>query len=236
MAKQEDIDILLAFIENERKEFQTEPTGSWYAMNWHLLDGPIKKAHRLLDEPQLKELYYHTLRHDVLPGKEVQKTYPLLEAAYREQLPFLDKSKYNYTHTKLGAMQGLFLFGFNHQHQIATEQDATTYLTLRTVWLKLGTYISIPGIWGKREKLRPFAEDETVINRIEQTLTALRFFHHPDAEDTGYEEEWYPRTYLPFWGFITLLKISESPLIDQFKEAAYLPRYAEQMEILDKLV
>ena len=236
MTKQEDINLLLQFIANERMEFKTELTGSWYAMNWHRLEGAIKKAHRLLDEPELKELYYHTLRHDVLPGKEVQKTYPLLEAAYRDQLPFLNKNKYNYLYTRLEAMQGLFLFGFNHQHQIAIEQDAETYLALRAAWLKLSTYVSIPGIWSKREKLRLFAEDETVITRIEQILTALRFYHHPEATEEGYKEEWYPRTYLPFWGFITLLKIAGSPLIDRFKEASYLPRYREQMEILDKLV
>lgn len=237
MSKQEDIQCLIEFIEIEEKELQNEqPSGSWYAMNWHRLDGPIKKAHRLLPEETLRKLYYHALRRDISPGKQVAKQYPILLEAYRDQAIFLDKKQYSYHFSMMGPMEGLFLFGFNNEHLIQENQSFEDYITYRTCWLRLNSYSSIPGIIDKKEKLRVFAENPLIIARIEDTLRALRYYHSPEAEAADYIEERYNYTNLSFWGFISLLAQINSPVIHEFKAASYLPKFDAQMEILQRFL
>ena len=86
MSTAEAIELLQEFITIEEKELRkVEPSNAWYAMHWHMLQAPIKKAHRLVDEGTFRQVYFHALRHDVPPGKEVVKYYPVLMRAYRDQ-------------------------------------------------------------------------------------------------------------------------------------------------------
>ena len=74
MGIEEDIELLHQFIEVEETELLAgTPSNHWYARNWHKVDDPIKKAHRLLDERTLRKLYFHSLRRSILPGKQIAK-------------------------------------------------------------------------------------------------------------------------------------------------------------------
>ena len=235
MGKEQDIELLHQFIEVEEAELLAgTPNNHWYARNWHRVDGPIKKAHRLLDERTLRKLYFHSLRRGILPGKEIIKHYPIFMEAYRDQVGFLDKIHYDYTFSSIESMMGLFVFGFNNNQVIQANQDFETYITLRGAWAKVNQYVAIPSFIEKKEKLRPFAEDAVIIERIEMTFRMLHFYHHPEGAHPSQKPEHYNYTYLPFWGLISLLVIAGSPVIEEFKKATYLPLYDKQMEILSR--
>ncbi len=236
-------ELLRTFIVEEEKElnrelvhFSGEQGHNFLSENYSALVKAFPKAVKLLEPQELEMFYFHYMRRGLLPLKGIEKTYALWEAAYRKQSIFLDKKKYDTFFSYWTSLKGLFVFGFDHQFERGRNNGYDDYVRYRTVFEKINSYSSIPGMLSKANVFSEFAQDQDVVNRISKTVLALEFIqdHYWNGKPDGY----YSDTNLVFWGLIFVLVSGDSEVakdtILQFKKANFLPKFEDQMEILTR--
>lgn len=236
-------ELLRTFIVEEEKELNRELANrsgeqghNFLSENYSALVKAFPKAVKLLEPQELEPFYFHYIRRGLLPLKGIEKTYALWETAYRKQSIFLDKKKYDTFFSYWTSIKGLFVFGFDHQFELDRNNGYDDYVRYRTVFEKINSYSSIPGMLSKANLFSEFARDQDVVNRISKTVLTLEFVqdHYWDRNP----EQQYHYLNLEFWGLIFVLVSSDSEVaketISAFKKVDFLPKFEDQMEILTR--
>jgi hypothetical protein len=243
-------ELFLTFIQESDKELEAElksPTDTqgndFHREHYFELKKEFKKAEKLLNKGELELFYFHYCRTGQLPLQGLEKNYLIWEIAYKKQAIYMEKTKYHYKFSHCDRLLGLIVYGFDYKFNIDTNNNFEDYKLFREMYQKIGSYWSIPGMIKKAETFANYSKNESFVNRISKALSAIEFFQDflwdKDVIKKRDDLHNYSPVNLNFWGAIFLLLFSENPLaektINEFKNADYLPRFDEQIEILGRL-
>jgi hypothetical protein len=224
-------ELLRTFLADETKAFPERRQGKFWPLNHHWISPLVTRAHKLLDEDERTDLYFHFMRVTGNVPAVSEKEMPLLLDAYGRLLPVMD----------IGGIiqmarrhEFLFVFGFDDTGVLASgKTSAAEALKLRRKLIRQVTiYTNLPGQLKSKVKFVSFA-DEAV--RILETLRHLAYRH-----DRRYGDDLYDVVNLSFWGMVftgLLNKSTRADLTADMLEGKYdLARRDEQIAILNRFV
>lgn len=191
---------------------------SFYPMHWYLLEGYSKKAPLFFDHEKLKRLYFHMIRKQYLPYKEIEKNYALWEAAYQEQTALMVTT---YAQTRVSRIHGLTVYGYDRFSKIDSNQGFSDYVHFRKVYKTYCAFKYWDHMAKKPAKFIEFAADERIVKRLCAMLRAVEFC--PDEylkkSEVGSTNAVYEHS---FWGAVFTVLLARTPeaaqVIKEFKD------------------
>lgn len=221
------------FVAKEDAALAANKPAAVYPNKWHIVDEHLSKAQKLLAPQTFERLLFHLLRFGKLPRAEVKKCYPVLEKAYRDVCPLMYRLTNEFDGAKLPHFVGVFVFGFDGIIDVARNEGFEDYIKFEKAYQQFSKYVAMPYMFAKPERFLPFAQDQRIVERITATLVGLDFIHD-DFYRPG--ADYYSYTYLPFWGAVFTLLLSDAPAaaatLARFEAKSDLPARDKQMETL----
>jgi hypothetical protein len=134
---------------------------------------------------------------------------------------------------------GLLAFGYDDRGALPDEPEcsADSYRLYSMVWAQCNKYAAIPYMLAHAGEFSLYAQDAAFAARILKLLRHIDYLH---TDAGALQEGRYPITRLWFWAlmFIALLNpATAAEVVSDFRSrSARLPRYADQLRILDRYV
>lgn len=222
-----DATLLRSFIADETVALAEERQGRFWPSNHHRITPLITKAAGLLAPGERTDFYLHLMRTSGSIPAVGDREMPLLIAAYRRMLPFLDLRGVIQMSRRHNV---LYVFGFDDGGTLPSGATATAAELKRHLRLlaQISNYTSMPAQRDRKDKFAAFAGEAP---RLLETLRHLRYRH-----DRRYDDDLYDVTTLSFWGMVFICLLNRDTraglIADMLEGRDHLPKYDEQMAIL----